>query len=787
MFKNYLKTALRHILKNRLNTIINIIGLSVGICAVMLFYFYISFEISYDTFQKDADRIYRLSIINSSKENGISESVEYVDPLAPTMKDEIPEVEQYCRVSTEKIGVISSDNKHLQTTLVKFADSTFFGFFSYELIKGDAEQVLNRPFTAVLSEETSERLFGSNNPVGKIINFNNTQYEITGLVKNPPKNSHLNFNVLLSFRSLFQLPNTYMGWNGGQQYINYVKLKLPNQDVVVNKKLKGLMWNYENRVYQSMGLKKTAYLQPLKDIHLKYDDEKHTRLTNIYVFSVVAILILIIACINYVNLTIAGSLKRNREVGVRKVFGASKILLVRQFVTESFVIIVISSLFSLVGLYLIMPFYKKFIGDFFNADVLINLNNILIFLVGVIFVSLAASFYPAFYLSRMSPIEAINEKGKQRFSKINMRNALILFQFITSIGLISTTLIIESQLDYIKKRDIGYKKDNIMVLHLNNNESREKFALIKGEIEKIAGVISVTASSEVPVNGFTANGYMVEGNNRPTIINIVDADKDFLNTYKIKIVEGRNFSEEFGTDKNSYLVNEEFVKKFGLINPVGKTVNRRSEHKIIGVVSNFNFASAYKTITPLLISNYPEDNTYNYISVKLAPVKTLEIIKSISAVYKRVCTGAPLEYSFLNEELAQVYRDEDNFKTLFIYFALLAILISVVGLLGLTSISLSQKKKEIVMRKVLGASTISIVRLTYKEYFMILLIAFVIASALSKYFTDLWLNDFVLKIVPSVWLFVEAGAVAIIISFITVLFFAVKAAHANPVESLRYE
>jgi putative ABC transport system permease protein len=787
MLKNYLKVAFRKLLKNKSNTLINIIGLAAGVCAVMLICVYISFEISFDTFHKDADRIYRVSVASAGKQKQTSESPVFLEPLAPAMKNEIPEVEKYCRVTVEKIGLVSSNNQHMQIKSVRFADSLFFDFFSYGLKNGNPGQVLNRPFTAVITEETSARLFGDKNPVGQMIKFNDVQYEITGLAKNPQKNSHLGFDLLLSFNSLYQLPNIFLGWDGGQQYISYVKLNDSNQAEVVNRKLISLMWNNLNKRIQSFGFKFTAGLQPIKDIHLQYDDETHARLTNIYIFLAVAILILLIACINYINLTIASSLKRNKEVGVRKVFGASKISLIRQFMSESILIVIFSYIVSLIGLYLIFPYYKQFVGDYYDVDIPINLYSVLMFSIAVVLICIAASFYPSFYLSRMTPINAINQKGKQRYSRINVRNSLILIQFIISTAMISATLIINSQLDYVKNRNIGYQKENVLILQLNNAESRENYKTLKNEMIKLSGVKNVAVSSEIPVGGLESNGYIVEGDEKPTMINIVDTDKDFLDIYKIKIVSGRNFYAESEFDKGSYLVNEEFVKKFGLKDPIGKTVNRRTPHKIIGVVANFNFASAYENIGPLLISSFPEDNTFNFLSVRINPTNTGDIIESIKNIYAKICPESPLEYSFLDESLAKLYEDETNFKTLFICFSMLAILISVIGLLGLTTISLAHKKKEIGIRKVLGASVPGIIKLAYKEYFVILIVAFAIASVISKYFTDLWLSSFVYKIVPSFWLFFLAGFISIIVPFITVLIFSLKTATANPVESLRYE
>ena len=529
MLKNYLKIAVRNIVKNKIYSLINIAGLSVAICAALLIYIYVSFELNYDSFQKDGNRIFRVSVISQIKSHGSSDSPEFVDPLGPEIKREIPEVEQFTRISTAMGGSLSADETHIQINNVRFADSTFFKLFSFKLVNGKKENVLTRPFTAVITEQTANGLFGGKEiAIGKTVKFNDVNYEITGIAKNPPSNSHFTFNMLLSFGSLYKMKNVYLGWNGGNRYITYVKLESSNQAGTVNKKLIPLMWKNINSKINSAGWKLTAYLQPLKDIHLKYDDKNGKRTANIYIFSIIALFIILIACVNYVNISIAGALKRSKEIGVKKVFGASRLSIVGQFVTESLLIILISAAISLIGISLLLPSYKHFLGEFINTQVLINTKNILLFLSGIILIGLISSLYPAGILSRLTPIAAINENKNQRVSRFNLRNALILFQFVISIGMIISTLIIASQLNFIKNRNLGFNKDNMLVVSLNNSKSRSKYLLLKNEISKITGVEKVTASSEIPGNGFTRNGYKVEGEPNSDLINVVDVDKDFI-------------------------------------------------------------------------------------------------------------------------------------------------------------------------------------------------------------------------------------------------------------------
>ena len=787
MLPNNIKISLRNYRKNKFYSTLTITSLAVGICAVLLIYIYVSFEFSYDDFHKEKDQLFRVSIISSIKGKTDSESPVFLEPLAPAMKREIPEIDEYARVSNVKNGIISYKEKEVKIDGVRFADSTFFNVFSFDLLVGDKKKVLEKPSTAVITKETAKTLFGSENPIGKEITFNNDSYEITGITADTPFNTHLRFNMLLSFESLFNNPKVHLGWNGGNQYISYVKLKVGTLGQSVEKKLENLLWNYLNKDMAAIGWKVKGYLQQVQNIHVYYDDTNRTRVANLQIFSVTALFILLIACINYINLTLAQSIKRSKEIGVKKVFGASRIILAKQFLLESLITIIISSTLAFLIFLLISQIYKEFVGELFKTELLFNYRNIIAFLVMMIFVSFVSSLYPAFYLSKLSPIRTIQENKFQRISKFSLRNALIVLQFVISICLISSTIIIVRQLNFIKQRDTGFQKDNLIILKLNGPESKRNYSLIKNELVKIAAVKSVTASSNIPVGGLTSNGYIPEGSPAPNLINVLDVDNNFLDTYGIKLISGRNFSENPIEDKASYLINEEFVKQYGWINPIGKTIDRNGKHHVIGVVSNFNYSTAYEKISPLIITNNPESEEFYYLSIKTSSTGIIETVERIKNVYQKINSGAAPEYFFIAEAVDLSYKDEINFRTLLLYFSALSISLAVIGLLGLASFTLTQKKKEIGIRKVLGSSGMQIVVLTCREYCLIVLAASLIAFVPTYYFMSGWLEDFVYKIDIEAWIFLLSGTIALVISLITISIQIIKAAIANPVDSLKYE
>ncbi len=785
MLKNYLKIAYRNLFRNKSYAFINIIGLGFSIGAIILIMLYIRFEFSFDNFHKNKDQIYRISI-NAYREGNLEgETPIFTPPIGPAMKKDFPEVENYTRFSTNITSYFYVNNKHIKVKNIIYADSTFFDVFSFHLLSGDIETVLKIPNSIVLTEETAEKLFGDDNPLGKTILIdNNEQYVVSGIVKSPPANSTIQFNALISFSTLYTDPHNYMDWNGGNRYITYVKL-VPNIDVKkLEAKFPDFMWKYINKDLAEYNIKYEPHLQPIEDIHLVYTNDA---MTDIYIFSAVGLLILIIASINFINLTTANYTKRAKEVGIRKVVGASKKLLVIQFILESLVIVFTALIVGIVLSALLSPVYRDLMQKNFFAINLFDPVQI-ISLIGILFIiGVIAGSYPAFYLSSLQVAATLKKGIAPKLGKVSLQNLLIVMQFTISISLIILTLVISDQLGFIKNKDLGYDKDSIIYLTLENDKAEAQTELIKQRLLTIPGVLKVAASSDIPSNGFTANGYMPEGISTPVMINVLDVDEDFFNTYEINLKTGRNFSKEFSTDKGAYIINEAFAKEFGWNNPIGKKISRNGDHTVIGVSKNFNFASLHEKISPLIITNSPSRGRFKYISLKVKTSNYHQLLKNIETTWSDINSSWPFEYNFLDETLDQVYKSEQNFMKLFFYFSTLAIIIAALGLFSLSSLSAEQKTKEIGIRKVLGATVYSVTSLITRKYLSMVLIANIIAFPLAYYIAESWLSNYAFRINLNLIPFLLAAMSAVLIAVLSVSYRAIKAAVVNPVESLKYE
>ena len=785
MYKNYFKIAYRNLLRNKTYALINIFGLGFSIGAVILVLLYIRFEFSYDNFHKDGDRIYRISV-KSFREGKLEyDSHLFTPPIGPELKQEFPEVENYTRHSVEKVFYFNYKNKPVRIDRVLYADSTFLNFFTFNLISGSKLNSLINPYQIILTEDAAKKIFGTIDVLGKTIQANNgNEYLITGIVKNPPSNSTVQFNALISFTTLYTNPRNYMDWNGGNQYISYVKLKGNAGSSVLQSKLPGFMWEHINQALSKYNVKYEAYLQPIKDVHLVYG---RAGFTNIYFFSIIGIIILLIASFNFINLTTSQYIKRAKEVGVRKVIGASRKLIIEQFLFETMFIAFAALIIGIILAKLATPFYRNLMQtDFFEINLLdpVQFAGLVALL---LVVGLIAGSYPAFYLSSLNVTNVLKKNKFKLHQKFSFQSVLILFQFIISVSLIILTLSVNEQLKFIKNKDLGFNKENIILLSLENESSGLQTELIKQRLKTIAGVLNATASSDIPSNGFTSNGYFPEGYSTPLLINVLDVDEDFFKTYDIKLIKGRNFSKEFSTDKNAYIINESLIKQLGWKNPIGKAIRRGGIHSIIGVVKDFNFASLHKDIAPLIITNQPWGGRYNYISLKVKTSDYRELLSKIENVWKEINPQWPFEYGFLDERFEQVYLAENNLMKLFFYFSTLAIVIAGLGLFSLASLSVEQRTKEIGIRKVLGATVTGLVALTSRKYVILVLTANIIAWPLSYFLINKWLQNFAYRIDVNLWTFLLSGGIALLIAFVTVSFQAIKKAMANPVDSLRSE
>ena len=788
MFKSYFLMAFRNLQKHLSYTLISILGLALGLSAAILILNYLQFEMSYDRFHKDADNIYRVCIRHLKEGDLESESHIFTPPIGEDMKKDFPEVEDFVRFSQFKTLYMNIDNTAYKEMGIRYASSGFFQMFSFKLKVGDPAEVLKTPYSVVLTESTALRIFGTKDPLGTTIQIGEEElYQVTGIAEDPPPNSTIQYSSLISFSTLYLRKGMHMGWNGGNQYITHVKLREGTHPAAVEAKFPAFLWTYINETIAPFGWKYEAYLQPVKKIHFHYDASSRTALTNFYTFSAIAVFILIIACINFVNLTTARAARRAREVGLRKVVGAHRGNLIRQFLGESVAMVTLAFIAGIGLVVVLAPTYNQLLNKDMSIFSNLNLWSILGLAGLILVVGIASGLYPAFYLSSFQPVKTLKGIGDSGRGKKTFQNALVIFQFAISVTLIICTLLIRNQLSFIKKVELGYDKENIVVVPIVDNQMRAKSSEMRSRLLSVRGVVQVSASSAVPYRGFTSNGYVPEGRTKSIMIHALDVDEYFLETFDIKVIRGRNFSQDFATDRDALLINETLARQLGWDNPIGKIIHRNEDRQVIGLVQDFKFDTLHDEVAPLLITNNPWGNRFNVISIKVASDDLRATMAGIEKVYKEFSPLIPFEYFFLDAAFDQLYRSEERFNSIFLYFSILAIAIALLGLFSLSAYSAQQKAKEIGIRKVLGASTANILSLFSKEVIGLILIANVVAWAAAFYIINRWLLNFAYRGSLSLTAFLLATAGSVLAALATISFQSLKAAFRNPVDELRSE
>ncbi|MCF8235315.1 MAG: ABC transporter permease [Bacteroidales bacterium] len=790
MLYNYIKTAIRNFTRNSMFTLINLLGLAVGLTASILILLYVYNELNFDTFHEKADEIYRMNIVFNQQD---VENVTAMSTAAMgvSLREEVPEVRDMVRISNKRDAYLRYNDRNYYVDNLRYADSTFFRMFNFKLLKGNPETALKNPFSILLTEEEAGKIFKDKNPIGQFVRYNNEHsMKVTGIVETPPPNSQLQFNALVSFSTLYEYDKVYLDWDGGYGYYTYVEF-IPGFDPsVLKERLEPFMHKHINYKYREVGVEISMQFEPLRHIHLyskaNADLDTKGNLTNIYTFSAIAIFILLIACINFMNLSTARSSKRAREVGVRKVMGASRSRLRGQFLTESLLISLLAMILALILVELVQPVFSNLVGQELNLYSRANLPLLGGIVLLVIIVGLISGSYPAFYLSSFRPVTVLKGGWMSTGSKTWFRDILVTFQFAITIALIICTLIIYRQIGFMKSKELGFEKENVVYAALESKNARTKVPLLKTEIENLAAVKSVAASSAVPGFGLNRNGYLPEGYEEPMMFHVMDVDEELLHTLDIKIIEGKGFSNETKADDNNYLVNKALVQKLGWDNPVGKTITRNGVHKIIGVVENFHFAPLHEQINPMLITNIPF-NGYDYLVIRLGKGNPQNILKQIERKWSSILPTETFAYHFLDRSLDRIYNQEKRFGRLFIYFSLLAILIACLGLLGLASYMVEQRSREIGIRKVFGSSETAIVRLFSWEFSKRVLIANIIAWPVAWYLMSKWLENFAYRISMGWWIFLLAGFIAFLLALLTVSYQSLKAANMNPVDVVKYE
>ncbi|MEO5592625.1 MAG: FtsX-like permease family protein [Chitinophagaceae bacterium] len=793
MIKNYFKIAFRNLWRHKTFSFINIMGLTVGLMAFFLIFMYVKFELSYDSFNSKADRIYR--VVADLKTP--SETINTSGPawaVAPNVKDEFPEVEDFVRVSEANLLVRKGDVK-FQEENAMWADSALFRVFDFKLLKGNPRTALKEQLSIVFTETAAKKYFGNKDPMGQTLLLTGDAFpsKVTGIMQDMPENSQIKADMLVSMSTLTQKFNS----NLDSQWANYgnrtyLLLKPQTNAMALQAKLPAFLEKRNGTQMKQLQMFPKLLFQPLRDVYLHStrDGSKTGNSNNVYIFSIIAIFILVIACINFINLTTARSAERAKEVGIRKVVGAGKMQLAKQFIGESVLICIIAYILAVIASGLLLSPFNQLSGKIISHSIFEHGSYLIILLVIAIGIGILAGIYPALVLSSFQPVKVLKGRFATGTKGTLLRKALVVAQFTISTGLIIGTIVVYSQMTYMRNQDLGFNKDQKLIIDTHGDPAKNT---LKQAIAGLPNVISTSLTGSVPGGGNPGAYSQVEnkkGDMQIANLDLYFTDFDYIPQYKIKMVAGRAFSKEMGTDTTQAMVlNETAVKMFGYSSPkdiIGKKFDQWGRKgNIIGVMEDFHFRSLQEVIKPL--SMRIEPGGCDLISVNIAATNVQKTIASVENKWKTFIPNRPFNYFFLDEFFDKQYRSEIRFGKLFLNFALLAIFISCLGLLGLASYSTMQRTKEIGIRKVMGASVGGIINLLSKDFLILVLISFVIAAPVAWYGMHSWLKDFAYRIDISWWVFVLAGVMAIVIALGTISFQAIKAAMANPVKSLRTE
>lgn len=796
MVSNYFKIAFRNLWKHKTFSAINIAGLAAGLTACFFILSYVYFERSYDNFHGKADRIVRLSddVITPTEtlSNGIS-----VFPAGPAIAQEFPEVEAFARVAVNELILTNGDKKFLEPDCL-LADSAFFSMFDFRLLKGNATSVLTQPYSVVLSERTARKLFGKVDPVGKgvLIPLEDTSVmvTVTGVMDAFPENSQLKADAVVSMSTMSALYAENMAnWTNHSPY-TYLLLKPGTDYKTLEAKFPAFLERRIGEMMDKYQMHYTYRLIPLKDVYLNWGYRAYAGITgsksNVRIFTVVAIMILLIACFNFVNLSTARAAERAREVGVRKVVGAGQHQLVMQYLGESVLLCLFAFVLSVTLCLLLSPLFNQLAGKTIFQQSLLGNTALLYLFLGAIATGVLAGTYPAWVLSSFRPVKVLKGRVTAGKSGVSMRKGLVVAQFTISLALIIATIVVYKQMRFMQQQDLGFQPDQTIVVTTGAIPGAESF---RHAVQELPGVLSASRSSSAPGRDHTSAYSEMEnaqGDFQKSNIDLYFVDFSFIPQYQLKLVAGRAFSTAFPTDSTQAMVlNEAAVKMLGYASPEA-AIGRRfkqwgREGKVIGVLKDFHYHSLQQQIQPLTMRIEP--GSWPLLSVKVKAAKFPETLAAIESTWNRQVAGRPFDYRLLDEGFNRQYQQDERFGTLFLYFSVLAIFISCLGLLGLVAYSTVRRAKEIGIRKVLGASAASVMLLLSREFVVLIGIAAVIAIPLVWYGMQQWLNGYAYRTSLSWWVFALAGAFTLVVALVTVSFHSLKAAFTNPVKSLQAE
>ena len=805
MLKNYLKIAFRNIFRNKLYSFINIVGLSIGIASCLVILLYVQYEFSFDGFNENYNRIYRTASEISFSGKTIRAAVSS-DKLGPALKEDVPGVENYTRIFD--LGMVARQlvkfqDRAFYTREFMFADSSFFTFFDYKLLEGNPSSVLSTPFSIVITKSMAVEYFGNQDPVGKMVQLDEGDttfnFTVTGIAADPPSNSSLQFNFLPSFRTL------YTSWWkqhfaidrwGAMQFYTFIML----DDNHSAESLKTGLTQFLERQLKGNpdlgGMNVSIILQPLKDIHLfshlDFDFHSNIDAQPLYILSAIAFFLLVIACVNFMNLSTAKYVKRSKEISVRKVLGAERSQLVLQFLGESIITSIAATAIGLMLVEVLLPYTNSLTGGLLSLHVL-SVTMIAAAFVGIAIVTgLIAGVYPALFLSSLNPISIFKRTTKSANLGDIVRKSLVVFQFTISIALIASAIVVQNQLSYVQNSNLGFNKNNLVVIQLGKplwqGNEMSRFNTYRAEIQRDANVSMTTAAYGYPGNmAMKTNFQTMDKNSKAMVMNWDPVDSNYLKVLGMQLKSGETFSEAH--TQNAVIINQSAERELGLDRPVGQTLMTGTglgKCKIVGVVKDFNYESLRDKIDPLVLLSGMQYK-FQYLICKIDKRNYQATLNFMRKKWQEIYPGYPFDYSFLDADLSRLYVDDGRFGGAVNAFTGLAIFIACLGLFGLASFSVEERTKEIGIRKVLGASVTGIVKLLSKEFAKLVLVSNLIAWPLAYLVMTRWLQGFAYRTDIGIWIFFLAGGVALVVALATVGIQAVKAATANPVESLRYE
>ena len=807
MFINYVKIALRNFLKHKGFSFINIFGLAIGVACCLLIVLYVSDEVSYDKYHEKADQIYRVGI-RGFVNNNLFHGVITCSPMAQTLVNEFPEVTAATRLRNFGFPVFRYEDKVFSEERVFWVDQDFFDVFTVPFINGDPKTALTQPNSIVLTRSMASKYFGDEDPVGKSLNADKRRdYLVTGVVEDVPHNSHFHYDFLASLltyddsRSPIWVSNNYHTYFVLQEGASPKAFEAKLVELVkkyVGPQIQAAAGITLEQFFESGG-DWSYFTQPLTSIHLyshlDYELEPNGDIAYVYIFSIIAIGILLVACINFVNLATARATNRAREVGIRKTVGSTRIQLIRQFISEATILSFFAVLLALLAVQFLLPFFNNITGKDLAVPYLQNMFTIPFLLGLVLFIGILAGTYPAFFLASFDPVVVLKTEMSGRSKKSNMRNVLVMFQFTVSIVLIIGTVIVSRQLRYIQNRNLGFNKEQVVIVK-KTDDIGNQIQAFRQELLKNPNVINATNTNDLIGNEFGNSAYKFAGatGEEAHLLYTYFTDPYFVETYQIEMAAGRYYEEGRQADQQSAVINEAAVKDLGITDPVGKQLvaiapnpDQSLTFTIIGVMKNFNFKSLHHRIDPLIVHLYGPEGRGRFVSVRIHGENIRETMAFLENTWRKFVSNQAFEYDFFDDHFARIYQAEERTGQIFFSFSLLAIIIASLGLFGLAAFVAEQRTKEIGIRKVLGATQTGIIFLLSRQFTKWVIFSNLFAWPIAYYFMRKWLQRFAYQTSISVWSFLLAFVVVLFMALLTVSYQTVKASRSNPVELLRHE